>query len=136
MLIVKLILKLLHFSVRFRILIKLCTRPIIFYCILPVLSYLFYVYETVFVGVWTMDWCDVSICFLFPKLIGSPDDASLGFLRSDNARRYVRQLPQYPRQQFSARFPNNSPGAVDLLEKMLVFDPNRRITGWKQLIFY
>ncbi|KAF7844568.1 mitogen-activated protein kinase-like protein MMK2-like [Senna tora] len=61
-------------------------------------------------------------------LIGSPDDTSLGFLRSDNARRYVRQLPQYPRQQFSARFPNMSPGAVDLLEKMLVFDPDRRIT--------
>jgi serine/threonine protein kinase len=63
------------------------------------------------------------------KLIGSPDDSSLGFLRSDNARRYVRQLPQFPRQQFSVRFPNMSPGAVDLLEKMLVFDPNRRITG-------
>ncbi|RVX09808.1 Mitogen-activated protein kinase-like MMK2 [Vitis vinifera] len=61
-------------------------------------------------------------------LIGSPDDSSLGFLRSDNARRYVRQLPQYPRQQFQARFPNMSPGAIDLLEKMLVFDPNRRIT--------
>jgi len=41
----------------------------------------------------------------------------------------VRQLPQYPRQQFAARFPSMSPGAVDLLEKMLVFDPNRRITG-------
>nr|GEW68459.1 mitogen-activated protein kinase homolog MMK2 [Tanacetum cinerariifolium] len=65
----------------------------------------------------------------FPlSLIGSPDDASLGFLRSDNARRYVRQLPQYPKQQFPARFPNKSPGALDLLEKMLVFDPNRRIT--------
>ena len=63
------------------------------------------------------------------KLVGSPDDTSLGFLRSDNARRYVRQLPQYPRQQFAARFPNMSPGAVDLLERMLVFDPNRRITG-------
>ncbi|KAG5008259.1 hypothetical protein JHK85_026801 [Glycine max] len=62
------------------------------------------------------------------RLIGSPDDTSLGFLRSDNARRYVRQLPQYPRQQFAARFPSMSPGAVDLLEKMLVFDPNRRIT--------
>ncbi|KAE9460166.1 hypothetical protein C3L33_07939, partial [Rhododendron williamsianum] len=58
----------------------------------------------------------------------SPDDASLGFLRSDNARRYVRQLPQYPRQQFSTRFPNMSPGALDLLEKMLIFDPTRRIT--------
>ncbi|PWA60018.1 MAP kinase 4 [Artemisia annua] len=62
------------------------------------------------------------------SLIGSPDDASLGFLRSDNAKRYVRQLLQYPRQQFYARFQNTSPGAVDLLEKMLIFDPNRRIT--------
>ncbi|CAN4077674.1 unnamed protein product [Withania somnifera] len=62
------------------------------------------------------------------ELLGSPDDASLQFLRSDNARRYVRQLPQYPKQQFSARFPNMSPLAIDLLEKMLVFDPTRRIT--------
>lgn len=66
------------------------------------------------------------------KLIGSPDDASLGFLRSDNARRYVRQLPQCRKQQFSARFPNMSAVAVDLLEKMLVFDPNKRITGTSQ----
>ncbi|KAK6263160.1 hypothetical protein QUC31_008976 [Theobroma cacao] len=64
----------------------------------------------------------------FAMLIGSPDDASLGFLRSDNARRYVRQLPQCRKQQFSARFPNMSAVAVDLLEKMLVFDPNKRIT--------
>ncbi|TYH63079.1 hypothetical protein ES332_D07G165700v1 [Gossypium tomentosum] len=65
---------------------------------------------------------------LITELIGSPDDSSLGFLRSDNARRYVRQLPQYPRQNFSVRFPNTSPGAVDLLERMLIFDPHRRIT--------
>lgn len=66
---------------------------------------------------------------LITELIGSPDDASLGFLRSNNARRYVRQLPRYPRQQFAARFPNSSPRAVDLLEKMLIFDPSRRITA-------
>ncbi|CAA3006263.1 mitogen-activated kinase homolog MMK2 [Olea europaea subsp. europaea] len=66
---------------------------------------------------------------LVTELVGSPDDASLGFLRSDNARRYVRQLPQYPRQQFSARFQNTSAGALDLLEKMLVFDPSKRITA-------
>ncbi|KAF8379575.1 hypothetical protein HHK36_029016 [Tetracentron sinense] len=65
---------------------------------------------------------------LITELLGSPDDSSLGFLRSDNARRYVRQLPQYPKQQISARFPNMSPGVVNLLEKMLVFDPNKRIT--------
>ncbi|KAJ8555803.1 hypothetical protein K7X08_013299 [Anisodus acutangulus] len=56
---------------------------------------------------------------LITELLGSPDDASLQFLRSDNARRYVRQLPKYPKQP---------PMAVDLLEKMLVFDPTRWIT--------
>lgn len=65
---------------------------------------------------------------LITELIGSPDDASLGFLRSDNARRYVRQLPRCRKQQFATRFPNMLSGAVDLLEKMLVFDPNKRIT--------
>ncbi|KAK6935422.1 Protein kinase domain, partial [Dillenia turbinata] len=65
---------------------------------------------------------------LITELLGSPDDSSLEFLRSDNARRYVKQLPQYPRQQFSARFPSMSKGALDLLEKMLVFDPRKRIT--------
>lgn len=65
---------------------------------------------------------------LITELLGSPDDSSLGFLRSDNARRYVRQLPQYPKQHFSARFSQMSQGAIDLLEKMLVFDPSKRIT--------
>ncbi|MED6209173.1 Mitogen-activated protein kinase 2 [Stylosanthes scabra] len=66
--------------------------------------------------------------WLITELIGSPDDASLGFLRSDNARRYVKQLPQFRKQKFSARFPNVMPEALDLLEKMLMFDPNKRIT--------
>ncbi|KAE8722139.1 Mitogen-activated protein kinase-like protein MMK2 [Hibiscus syriacus] len=81
-----------------------------------------------------------AFCFVYKmhnfgciQLIGSPDDLSLGFLRSDNARRYVRQLPQYPKQNFAARFPSMSPGAVDLLEKMLIFDPHRRITVDKAL---
>ncbi|KAL3499304.1 hypothetical protein ACH5RR_038397 [Cinchona calisaya] len=65
---------------------------------------------------------------LITELLGSPEDASLSFLRSDNARKYVRQLPHYPKQQLTARFPNMSPLAVDLLEKMLVFDPSKRIT--------
>ncbi|XP_042046409.1 mitogen-activated protein kinase 4-like [Salvia splendens] len=66
---------------------------------------------------------------LITELIGSPDDASLGFLRSNDQRRYLRQFPRYQKQQFSARFPNTAaPGALDLLERMLVFDPNRRIT--------
>ncbi|PKA60429.1 Mitogen-activated protein kinase 2 [Apostasia shenzhenica] len=65
---------------------------------------------------------------LITELIGSPDDANLAFLRSENARRYVKQLPQYPKLPFSLRFPNMSPGAVDLLERMLIFDPSKRIS--------
>ncbi|XP_031485778.1 mitogen-activated protein kinase homolog NTF6-like [Nymphaea colorata] len=65
---------------------------------------------------------------LITELLGSPDDSDLGFLRSDNARRYVKRLPQFPKQPFSVKFPNASPAALDLAEKMLVFDPSKRIT--------
>lgn len=65
----------------------------------------------------------------FPKLLGTPDESSLKFLRSDNARRYVKQLPQFPKQNFATRFPSMSPLALDLLRKMLMFDPSQRITG-------
>ncbi|KAJ3682049.1 hypothetical protein LUZ60_014622 [Juncus effusus] len=65
---------------------------------------------------------------LITELIGSPDDASLGFLPNDNTRRYVRQLPWFPRRSFGLRFPTMSPSAIDLLERMLVFDPSKRIT--------
>lgn len=65
---------------------------------------------------------------LITELIGSPDDSSLGFVRGNHARKYVKELPRYPKQQFSARFPSMSPVAVDLLEKMLIFDPSKRIT--------
>jgi len=65
---------------------------------------------------------------LITELIGSPEDQDLGFLRSDNARRYIRQLPRYARQPLDRKFPNMQPAAVDLVESMLRFDPARRIT--------
>ncbi|XP_057954436.1 mitogen-activated protein kinase homolog NTF6 [Malania oleifera] len=65
---------------------------------------------------------------LITELLGSPEDSDLGFLRSDNARKYVKQLPHFPKQSFSQKFPNVSPVAIDLAEKMLVFDPSRRIS--------
>ncbi|XP_023000265.1 mitogen-activated protein kinase homolog MMK2-like [Cucurbita maxima] len=65
---------------------------------------------------------------LITELIGSPDDSSLGFLRSDNPQKYFKNIPHFPRQPFSTKFPTMSPAAIDLLEKMLVFDPTKRIT--------
>ncbi|XWS74225.1 hypothetical protein CRYUN_Cryun02cG0197600 [Craigia yunnanensis] len=65
---------------------------------------------------------------LITQLLGSPEDSDLGFLRSDNARKYVKQLPHFPKQPFAEKFPDVSPAAIDLSEKMLVFDPSKRIT--------
>lgn len=70
------------------------------------------------------------------KLLGSPEDSDLGFLRSDNARKYVKQLPRVPKQPFSQKFPDVSPLALDLAERMLVFDPAKRITGMLIKKFY
>ncbi|KAL0460254.1 UNVERIFIED_CONTAM: Mitogen-activated protein kinaseNTF6 [Sesamum latifolium] len=66
---------------------------------------------------------------LINELLGSPEDSDLGFLRSENARRYVKQLPHVPKQPLSQKFPDVSPVAIDLAEKMLVFDPAKRISA-------
>lgn len=65
---------------------------------------------------------------LITELLGTPDDSDIGFLKSENARKYVKQLPRFPKLPFSHKFPDISPVAIDLAERMLVFDPSKRIT--------
>lgn len=65
---------------------------------------------------------------LITELIGSPNDSDLNFLRSENARRYIKSLPQCVRQPFALKYPNMNSMSVDLMERMLVFDPAKRIT--------
>lgn len=62
------------------------------------------------------------------QLIGTPTEADLGSL-NENAKRYIRQLPRHARQSLAEKFPNVHPLAIDLVEKMLAFDPKQRITG-------
>ncbi|KAK4856622.1 hypothetical protein QYF36_019383 [Acer negundo] len=64
---------------------------------------------------------------LLLDLIGTPSEAELGFL-NENAKRYMRQIGNIPRQSFIAKFPTVHPLAIDLVEKMLTFDPRQRIT--------
>ncbi|KAI3847389.1 hypothetical protein MKX03_023527 [Papaver bracteatum] len=64
---------------------------------------------------------------LLLELIGTPSEADLGFV-NDNAKRYIRQLPRHPRQSLTEKFPHVHPSAIDLVEKMLTFDPRVRIT--------
>ncbi|XP_022875927.1 mitogen-activated protein kinase homolog MMK1 [Olea europaea var. sylvestris] len=64
---------------------------------------------------------------LLMELIGTPSEAELEFL-NENAKRYIRNLPPHPRQRFTEKFPQVHPLAIDLIEKMLTFDPRKRIT--------
>ncbi|KAL1533677.1 Mitogen-activated protein kinase mmk1 [Salvia divinorum] len=64
---------------------------------------------------------------LLMELIGTPSEAELGLL-NENAKRYIRQLPPYSRQSFTEKFHHVHPLAIDLVEKMLTFDPRQRIT--------
>jgi len=64
------------------------------------------------------------------QVIGTPTDDELGFIRNEDARKYMRHLPQFPRRPFASLFPKvQSVAALDLIERMLTFNPLQRITG-------
>jgi len=65
---------------------------------------------------------------LIIQVLGSPAEEDLAFISSDKARSYIKGLPYQPRVPFTKLYPNANPLAVDLLEKMLVFNPKKRIT--------
>jgi len=49
-------------------------------------------------------------------------------IRSRRAREYIRSLPFKKKTPFRTLFPNTADLALDLLEKLLVFNPVKRIT--------
>lgn len=62
------------------------------------------------------------------EIIGSPSSDDLENIVSERTRKFVASLPYKERIPFTMRFPKASPLAADLLERMLVFDPARRIS--------
>ncbi|XP_044482357.1 mitogen-activated protein kinase 3 [Mangifera indica] len=65
---------------------------------------------------------------LLTELLGTPTESDLGFVRNEDARRYIQQLQQHPRQPLAQNFPHVHPLAMDLVDRMLTFDPTKRIT--------
>jgi mitogen-activated protein kinase 7 len=60
-------------------------------------------------------------------ILGTPNEDTLCRIGSSRAQEYVRNLPYMPKKPFPALFPSANPDALDLLDKMLAFDPSSRI---------
>merc|ERR1719330_2029044 len=56
------------------------------------------------------------------KLCGTPQEATLNKITSEEARNYIRSLPHMERKNFSEHFKGANPMAIDLLQKMLEMD--------------
>mmetsp|Transcript_30089 Transcript_30089/g.87642 ORF Transcript_30089/g.87642 Transcript_30089/m.87642 type:complete len:504 (-) Transcript_30089:117-1628(-) len=65
---------------------------------------------------------------LIMKLVGRPQAEELEFVTNSKARRFVLNLPEYPRVDLTDRFPDLNPDGVALLEETLRLDPNHRIS--------
>ena len=65
---------------------------------------------------------------LILRTLGTPTDDELEFISASKAKSYIKALPWAPQPNMLKMFPGANPEAVDLLQKMLQFDPRRRIS--------
>ncbi|CAG8739878.1 7324_t:CDS:10 [Dentiscutata erythropus] len=66
---------------------------------------------------------------IITELLGTPSDDVIQTIGSENTLRFVQSLQKREKVPFSQKFTNAEPEALDLLERMLVFDPRKRITA-------
>jgi p38 MAP kinase len=62
-------------------------------------------------------------------LCGTPDDEFMRKISSEEARNYIRTLPIMRKKNFRDVFKGANPDAIDLLEKMLELDADKRPTA-------
>ncbi|KAL0718665.1 hypothetical protein Bca4012_067988 [Brassica carinata] len=65
---------------------------------------------------------------LIINILGSQREEDLEFIDNPKAKRYIESLPYSLGISFSRLYPNANVLAIDLLQKMLVLDPSKRIS--------
>ena len=61
-------------------------------------------------------------------VIGTPKDEDMSFVTDKNGVLYLKSLKKRQKQNLKSKYPGSSDEAIDLLEKMIKFNPNERIT--------
>lgn len=62
------------------------------------------------------------------NVIGSPNEEDVSFLTDQKALQYVKSFPPKERQDLKEKYPATSPEGIDLLQRLLVFNPFFRPT--------
>lgn len=70
---------------------------------------------------------------LIINILGSQREEDLEFIDNPKARKYIKSLPYSPGTPFSRLYPQAHPLAIDLLQRMLVFDPSKRVSVMEAL---
>ena len=61
------------------------------------------------------------------EILGSPNENDMSYISDPQAIKFINDLPKNKAISFKQIFPNGNPLAIDLLEKMLCFNPKNRI---------
>ena len=62
------------------------------------------------------------------SVLGSPSEADLDFITDEKIKNFMQRLAKRTKQSFNLMFSNANPVALDLLGKMLTFNPKERYT--------
>jgi serine/threonine protein kinase len=65
---------------------------------------------------------------MITKLLGSPSPRLVNQIENEKNKEFVLQLPKREGKKFEELFKGANPLAIDLLKKMLTYDPEDRIT--------
>ena len=65
---------------------------------------------------------------LFIKTLGKPDEETLSFIKNDHAKKFILSMPEAPKRKPTEGVTYSNPQALDLINRCLEFNPDKRIT--------